>query len=78
MPAYHTIDISLGYGRDISKDYNLALRINILNVTDQVFVTDALNNEFRPQNNPGFNATSAGVYYGMGLRWTAGLTLTIR
>jgi hypothetical protein len=45
---------------------------------DAVFVTDALNNEFTPQNNPGFNSTSAGVYYGMGLRWTVGLTLTIR
>ena len=78
MPAYQTIDISMGYGRDISKDYNLALRINILNVTNEVFVTDALNNEYKPQGNPGFNATSAGVYYGMGLRWTAGLTLTIR
>jgi hypothetical protein len=78
MPAYQTIDISMGYGRDISKDYNLALRINILNVTNEVFVTDALNNEYKPQGNPGFNATSAGVYYGMGLRWTVGLTLTIR
>jgi len=71
-------NIRVGYGRDISKDYNLALRINILNVTNEVFITDALNNEFRPQNNPGFNSTSAGVYYGMGLRWTVGLTLTIR
>jgi len=78
MPAYNVLDISMGYGRDISKDYNLALRINILNVTNEVFITDALNNEFRPQNNPGFNSTSAGVYYGMGLRWTVGLTLTIR
>jgi hypothetical protein len=78
MPAYQTIDISMGYGRDISKDYNLALRINILNVTNEVFVTDALNNEYKPQGDPGFNATSAGVYYGMGLRWTVGLTLTIR
>jgi len=78
MPGYQTIDISMGYGRDISKDYNLALRINILNVTNEVFVTDALNNEYKPQGDPGFNATSAGVYYGMGLRWTAGLTLTIR
>ena len=78
MPAYNMIDLSMGYGRDISKDYNLALRINILNITDAVFVTDALNNEFTPQNNPGFNSTSAGVYYGMGLRWTVGLTLTIR
>ena len=78
MPAYNMLDLSMGYGRDISKDYNLMLRINILNVLDEVFVTDALNNEFKPQNNPGFNATSAGVYYGMGLRWTVGLTLTIR
>jgi iron complex outermembrane receptor protein len=78
MPAYHMIDLSMGYSRDISKDYNLGLRINLINITDEVFVTDALNNEYKPQNNPGFNASSAGVYYGMGLRWTVGLTLTIR
>jgi iron complex outermembrane receptor protein len=78
MPAYNMIDLSMGYGRELNKKYHLALRMNVLNVLDAVFVTDALNNEFTPQNNPGFNSTSAGVYYGMGLRWTVGLTLTIR
>jgi iron complex outermembrane receptor protein len=74
MPAYHTIDVSLGYSSDIGKDYNLALRINLLNITENVFVTDALNNEYGST----FDSASAGVYFGMGFRWTAGLTLTIR
>jgi outer membrane receptor protein involved in Fe transport len=74
MPSYYTVDISLGYSRDISKKFNLGARINLLNVTENVFVTDALNNEFGST----FDASSAGVYYGMGFRWTAGLTLTIR
>lgn len=74
MPAYHTIDLSMGYFRDLSKDYNLGLRVNVLNITDEVFITDALNNEYGST----FNASSAGVYFGMGLRWTVGLTLTIR
>jgi iron complex outermembrane receptor protein len=73
MPAYYTIDLSMGYSRDLSEKYNLALRINLINLTDEVFVTDALNNELGPN----YDAASAGVYFGMGFRWTAGLTLTI-
>ena len=74
MPSYYTVDISLGYSRDISNKFNLGARINLLNITENVFITDALNNEFGST----FDASSAGVYYGMGFRWTAGLTLTIR
>jgi len=74
MPSYYMIDVSLGYSRDIGKNYNLGARINLLNITKNVFITDALNNEFGTK----FDAASAGVYYGMGFRWTAGLTLTIR
>jgi len=73
MPAYYMIDLGMGYSRDLGEKYNLAARINLMNLTDAVFVTDALNNEFGPT----FDASSAGVYYGMGFRWTAGLTLTI-
>lgn len=73
MPAYHTIDLSFGYSKDLRKN-NLAIRFTLLNITENVFITDALNNEFGSK----FDAASAGVYYGMGFRWTAGLTLTIR
>lgn len=73
MPAYYMIDLGMGYTKDIGKKYSLAARFNFINVTNRVFITDALNNEF----GTGYNAQSAGVYYGMGLRWTGGLTLTI-
>lgn len=73
MPAYYTIDVSMGYSRDLSEKYDLALRINLINVTNEVFVSDAVNNDLGST----FDASSAGVYFGMGFRWTANLTLTI-
>jgi len=73
MPSYYMIDVSFGYTREISKKYSLGIRGNLMNVTNEVFITDALNNEFGST----YNGQSAGVYYGMGFRWNIGLVLSM-
>ncbi|MFM7814278.1 MAG: TonB-dependent receptor, partial [Flavobacteriales bacterium] len=73
MPSYYMIDVSFGYTREMSNKYSLGIRGNLMNVTNKVFITDALNNEFGST----YNAQSAGVYYGMGFRWNLGLVLTL-
>lgn len=74
VPSYYMVDLSLGYNYDVSKKYRIGFRANLINLTDNVFVTDALNNEF----GGGFDAQSAGVYYGMGFRWNFGITLSYK
>lgn len=74
MPAYYQLDISLGYSHALGKDkYRIGTTVNLMNVTDVVFVSDARNNEFYNVNDPivgtGFNSTTAGVFMGMGFRW---------
>ncbi len=86
VPSYYMVDLSFGYNYDVSKKYRVGFRANLINVTDSkwisnilnqdgnVFVTDALNNEF----GGGFDAQSAGVYYGMGFRWNFGITFSYK
>ncbi len=74
MPAYYMIDLGAGYTYSPSKKYSLRLSMNVMNLTDLIYITDATNNQY----GSGFDAKSAGVFYGQGLRWTAGLTLTFK
>jgi iron complex outermembrane receptor protein len=71
MPSYYMLDLGAGYSRTIKKKYTLGIRVNVLNALDAVFITDAQNNEV----GTGFDASSAGVYYGQGLRWNIGINL---
>ncbi len=74
IPAYYQLDISLGYSHALGQDkYRLGTTVNLMNVTNVVFISDAKNNEYYNVNDPnvgtGFNSTSAGVFMGMGFRW---------
>lgn len=71
MPAYYMLDIGAGYTHYIKKKYTLGIRLNVMNALDAVFITDAQNNDVGND----FNAASAGVYYGQGLRWNVGINL---
>jgi iron complex outermembrane receptor protein len=71
MPSYYMVDLGAGYSRKIKEKYTLGFRANVMNVLDAVFITDAQNNDVGSK----FDASSAGVYYGQGLRWTFGITL---
>jgi len=64
IPSYGLLDISAGY-RCKFENSSLNFRANIFNATNQSYVSDARNN----QNGSAFNAGSAGVFFGQGLRF---------
>lgn len=74
IPAYYQLDINMGYSMEVNQRKNqLGLKLNLMNVTNSTFITDALNNEYDPNN---FDAASAGVYMGLGFRWNVGASYT--
>ncbi len=66
MPAYYTLDLNMGYSRKISDDYRMGIRVNLINLTDQMFITDATNGAT-------FDVNTAQVFFGMGFRWNVGI-----
>ena len=73
MPAYYTIDLNTGYNRSIGQGkYRLGIRAQLMNITNEIFITDARNNDFGED----FDAASAGVFMGMGFRWNVGVNFT--
>lgn len=72
-PSYTLVDFTAGYDFRIYQKYRAALNLNILNIFDKIYISDALNNdsniEIGAQN--GFDAVSAGVFFGMGRRINA-------
>ncbi len=73
MPSYYLLDINMGYNHKLNQQGDqLSLRINLMNVTDNLFISDARNNDYGNT----FDAASAGVYVGMGFRWNVGIQYT--
>ncbi len=66
MPAYYMLDINMGYSYTFNKKYRAGIRLNLINVTDQMFITDATNGAT-------FDASTAEVFMGQGFRWNVGL-----
>jgi hypothetical protein len=76
IPAYYLIDLHAGYGFKI-KDLRYSLRLSVLNVLNNEYISDATNND--TYNSPAFNnfdAKSASVFYGLGRRYTASFQIT--
>ncbi|MEN9524251.1 MAG: hypothetical protein RL536_320 [Candidatus Parcubacteria bacterium] len=73
MPSYYILDVNFGYNYKLNqKGHQLGLRVNLMNVTNNLFISDARNNDYGNT----FDAASAGVYVGMGFRWNVGLQYT--
>lgn len=71
MPDYWFIDLSLGYGFYYKKT-RFDIRGNVYNLTNNFYITDAINNNM----GTGFNASSASVNVGMGTRWLTTFSVT--
>jgi iron complex outermembrane recepter protein len=73
IPSYYTIDLNFGYNIPFSKKgQKLSIKVNLMNITNKVYISDARNNNFGKN----FDVTSAGVFMGMGFRWNVGATYT--
>ena len=75
-PAYSLLDLHGGY-RFRYAGINLDFKINILNVLNTTFISDALNNDtYISGNQFNFDAASASVFMGMGRRLTSSLKIS--
>ncbi|MBL4656672.1 MAG: hypothetical protein JKX73_01640 [Flavobacteriales bacterium] len=78
MPDYYLIDFHFGYSHKI-KDMWFNWRVSVLNATDAVYLSDGQNNEGRAlyidDGAPNFDAQSAGVFYGQGIRFNTSLKI---
>ena len=64
IPSYGLMSVHLGYRLKFEKA-NLIFRGNVFNALNTLYISDARNN----QNGSGFDASSAGVFMGQGLRF---------
>jgi len=71
LPAYSIFNFHTGYGFKIA-GYTSKVRINVLNVLDAKYISDASNNDrFNDFNTNDSDANSATVFFGQGRRWTS-------
>ncbi len=68
IPPYTLFDMTANYNFKITNKLNGGITLNILNIFDKIYITDAQNNstnlEYQSFNN--FDAHSAEVFFGMG------------
>ena len=76
LPDYYTVDFFLGYQFKIKKT-RINLTFVVLNALDQVYISDAQNNDqFSGQGFNTSDARSATVFFGMGRRFMTSLALS--
>jgi len=70
IPSYGLLTAHVGYTFRLEHS-QLNVRLNVFNLLDEVYISDARNN----QNGGSFNATSAGVFFGMGTTFNLAVSL---
>jgi len=76
IPDYYTVDFHAGYSLWIKK-VGFQVRGSVINALDNVFITDAQNNDTYLTSPKAFDANSAGVFMGMGRRFNLSLRLSL-
>lgn len=78
VPAYYLVDAHAGYSFKLKKFEKIYFRVkfSMLNVLDEVYISDAKNNDTYSSNFKDFDAKSAGVFFGMGRRYTTALQIS--
>jgi len=76
IPAYNLIDLHAGYKFRITEKTKLALKLSILNLLDEMYISDAQNNDPYNANYQDFDAKSAGVFFGLGRRFNLSAQFT--
>jgi len=69
IPAYQLIDLHCGYKFKLSVKNRLDIRLSVLNLLDEIYISDAQNNDPFNANYQDFDAKSAGVFFGLGRRF---------
>lgn len=75
MPNFYLVDLHAGYALRFKK-FKLDFRASVLNLLDEVYVSDAQNNDSYSANTADYDAKSAGVFFGLGRRFNTSLKIT--
>jgi len=76
IPSYNLYNLYAGFKLPINKKMALRFNLSVLNLLDKTYISDAQNNDqYIPGNTENFDATSAGVFIGMGRRYNASIKL---
>ena len=68
IPSYYLIDLHAGYKFKIFNKNQLALKLSVINLLDEIYISDAQNNDSYNSDFSDFDAKSASVYFGLGRR----------
>ena len=69
IPAYQLIDLHCGYKFKLSDNHKLDIKLSVLNLLDEMYISDAQNNDaFNSPSYSDFDAKSASVFFGLGRR----------
>jgi len=75
IPAYNLVDMNMGYSRKVGK-LDMSLRFNVLNVLDEMYISDATNNDgYNEIPYSEFDAKSASVFFGAGRRFNTSFSI---
>ena len=70
IPSYNLIDLHAGYKFKLWDNNKLDLKLSILNLFNERYISDSQNNDPYNSNYQDFDAKSAGVFFGLGRRYT--------
>lgn len=76
IPAYQLVDFHAGYTLKLNKKSKIDFRMSVLNALNEIYISDAQNNDPYNANYSDFDAKSAGVFFGMGRRINLSAKLT--
>ena len=76
IPSYSLVDFHAGYTLKLNKKTKINFRISVLNALNEVYISDAQNNDSYNADYSEFDAKSAGVFFGMGRRINLSAKLT--
>ncbi|MBW8049977.1 MAG: TonB-dependent receptor [Cytophagales bacterium] len=76
IPYYSLVDFHAGYRFQFNK-VSMNLRFSVLNALNNVYISDAQNNDSYTQSYDDFDAKSAAVFFGLPRRYNLSLKITI-
>jgi outer membrane cobalamin receptor len=76
IPTYNIVDLHSGYKFKLSDKNKLNIRLSILNLFNEVYISDAQNNDSYNASYSDFDAKSAGVFFGLGRRFNLSAQLS--
>ncbi|MAW20926.1 MAG: hypothetical protein CMD16_00850 [Flavobacteriales bacterium] len=69
IPAYQLVDLHCGYKIKLSDKHKLDVKLSILNLLNEIYISDAQNNAgYQALDLKDFDAKSASVFFGLGRR----------